>query len=166
MEELPTVLCAKCDIDELCDGDLIVGEVLELLFSSAAAPVYLVKMKAGQYLNVHTGKGLCFSHNLQFCSGKPVTTSEGTCLGLLRGINALIPREELLSLSKIFIGRYYKQSVTRSLWSLYEQARGLAMVAKENTTCVQLQDEAKELGINALTLLCVANAASNSVYSK
>lgn len=86
-------------------------------------------------------------------------TSEGKHLGTIKKLQILIPSQEHIVLSKVFIGTYYKRPIGESLWALYDNIINCNSSSLNN--CSKYLNISKELGINSFTLLTILNAATN-----
>lgn len=143
----------------ITDSQLLNGEVIETILTEKSEVVRLVKMKAGQYLNNHNGIGISVGKDYVFQIGQNLKTSEGKDLGLIQKLQILIPSQEHIVISKVFIGNYYKKTIAASLWPLYDS------ITNQNPTslkkCSGFLAISNDLGINSFTLLTILNAATN-----
>lgn len=145
-------------VECISDSSLLNGEVLEIKIDDDTVPVRLVKMKDGQYLHYETGRGISLGRNFVFKVGHKILTSEGRSLGKIRLITLLLPSNEHIVISRIYIGNYYRNRISCSLWPLYEK------IMEDGIKRLELQPElylsmSKDLGIQSFTLLNILNAA-------
>lgn len=144
---------------KIMDSQLLNGEVIEIIFTGYANAIRLVRMKAGQYLNCHNGMGFSVGNDYIFQIGHNLRTSEGKQLGTIQKLQILIPTQEHIVISKVFIGNYYKSTIGESLWPLYNK------IVNPNSTSINNYSEyltiSRNLGVNSLTLLMILNAAVN-----
>lgn len=143
----------------ITDSQLLNGEVVEIILTEMSDVVRLIKMKTGQYLNYHNGIGITVGRDYVFEIGQNLKTSEGKKFGRIRKLQILIPSQEHIVISKVFIGNYYKKKIGTSLWPLYDCA------VNHNSASLNKFSEyltiSKNLGINSFSLLTILNAASN-----
>jgi hypothetical protein len=143
----------------LSNRHLLNGEVLEIITTDNDKSIKLVKMKSGQYLNCHTGFGISFGSNFNFQVEQCLKTSEGKQLGIIKDLYLLLPTVEHIALSRVFIGNFYKNPISTSLWNLYDYI--IDHRPYETINCGEILTNSNELGINSLSLLTILNAAVN-----
>ena len=150
-------LFSRIGISYIADTLILPGEVLELYLDDNANPIRLVKMKRGQYLNVNTGQGYSFGEKHEFIDNCRLETSEGYFLGLVKSIALLSPSYEHIVLSKVYIGDYYRNTISDSIWPIFEKA-----VNHTNPRCDAQFAEyllmSKKMGVNSFSLLNILNA--------
>ncbi len=148
---------SKIGIKHISDSTILSGEVLELSMVGSLPPLRLIKMKRGQYLNVNTGQGYSFGDMHEFIDNNVLEASEGFILGIVKSISLLSPSCEHIVLSKLFIGDYYRNTISDSIWSIYEM-----VVNNANPRCNTRFSEyllmARKMGINSFSLLNILNA--------
>lgn len=143
----------------ITDSQLLNGEVIEIILTEKSEVVRLIKMKVGQYLNYHNGIGISVGKDYVFRIGHNLKTSEGKDLGRIQKLHILMPSQEHIVISKVFIGNYYKRTIGESLWPLYD-----SFTTQKSTSikkCSEFLATSKDLGINSFTLLNILNAATN-----
>lgn len=147
------------EYQKITDSQLLNGEVIEIILTENNEVVRLIKMKAGQYLNYHTGIGISVGKGYIFQIGHNLKSSEGKQFGHIKKLQILMPSQEHIVISKVYIGNYYKKTIGVSLWPLYDS------VVNHNSTslnnCNEYLTISKDLGINSFTLLTILNAATN-----
>lgn len=142
----------------IADSLILPGEVLELSLTDNPIPLRLVKMKRGQYLNVNTGQGYVFGKKHEFIDNNNLETSEGYIIGSVNSIGLLTPSCEHIILSKVYIGDYYKNAISDSIWPIFEKAvkNGKPRYDTEFTDYLLIS---REMGINSFSLLNILNAS-------
>ncbi|MBQ8361200.1 MAG: hypothetical protein IJX44_04540 [Bacteroidaceae bacterium] len=149
-------------IETKCIADIFIlpGEVLELSLVDDPNPLRMVKMKKGQYLNVNTGRGYSFGDKYKFRDNYILETSEGYILGSVKSTALLSPSCEHIALSKVYIGDYYRNKISDSLWPIFEM-----VVNNTNPRCNARIPEyllmARKMGINSFSLLNILNASTH-----
>lgn len=148
---------ARIETKRIADALILPGEILELFLVDSSNPIRLVKMKRGQYLNVNTGQGYSFGDMLEFIDNNVLETSEGYFLGSIKSTALLSPSYEHIVLSKVYIGDYYRNKISDSLWPIFEM-----VVNNANPGCNTRFSEyllmARKMGINSFSLLNIINA--------
>lgn len=140
------------------DAQLLNGEVVEITLTGHDVAIRLIRMKAGQYLNCHNGKGISLGKDFVFQIGHNLITSEGKKLGAINRLQLLIPSNEHIAISKVFIGNYYKRVISESLWPLYDST--VNHKSPSVNGCREYLTISKDLGINSFALLTILNAAT------
>ena len=133
------------------------GEVLEI-GTITRTEIVLIKMKAGQYLNVNTGQGLSLGSSFQFEVGKFIETSEGKNLGVWKSLFLRIPRREHVALSSYYLGDYYHHKIATSLWPIVDIAEDVCR--DKCNECEKLLKAAQNSGINTYSLLNLLKVVS------
>jgi hypothetical protein len=114
-------------------------------------------MKRGQYLNVNTGQGYSFGEKHEFIDNNRLETSEGYLLGTIKSTTLLSPSCEHIALSKVFIGDYYRNTISDSLWPIFEK-----VVNNSNSRCDTKFAEyllmSRKMGVNSFSLVNILNA--------
>lgn len=147
------------EYQKITDSQLLNGEVIEIILTEKSEVVRLIKMKGGQYLNYHNGIGISVGKDFVFQIGQNLKTSEGKELGRIQKLQILMPSQEHIVISKVFIGNYYKKTIGATLWPLYDSVT----IQNSNSIkkCSEFLATSKDLGINSFTLLTILNAATN-----
>lgn len=147
------------EYQKITDSQLLNGEVIEIILTENSEVVRLIKMKVGQYLNFHNGIGISVGKDYIFQIGQNLKTSEGKQFGRIQKLQILMPSQEHIVISKVFIGNYYKKAIGVSLWPLYDSVVNHNSAFLSN--CNEYLTISKDLGINSFTLLTILNAATN-----
>lgn len=150
--------CLRIETKRIADVLILPGEILELFLVDSSTPIRLVKMKRGQYLNVNTGQGYSFGDKHEFINNNRLETSEGYFLGSIKSIALLSPSCEHIALSKVYIGDYYRNKISDSLWPIFEMVVNDAN-PKCNTRLSEYLLMARKMGINSFSLLNILNAS-------
>lgn len=152
-------LSIELSINEICDVDLIQGEMLRISLAQGYAPFFiLIKMKNGQYLDNTTGRGLSIGDHTSFRVGMAIITSEGENLGVCKSISLLMPTPEHTVMGRVMLGSYYRKHISDSLWPLYNLAK---TVNYKNSTivCKELLSMASKMGVGIKPFLSIINAS-------
>ena len=149
---------SRIETKRIADALILPGEILELSLVDSYNPIRLVKMKRGQYLNVNTGQGYSFGEKHEFIDNNRLETSEGYLLGTVKSTALLSPSCEHIVLSKVYIGDYYRNKISDSLWPIFEMVVNNAN-PKCNTRFSDYLLMARKMGINSFSLLNILNAS-------
>ncbi|MFS2707554.1 hypothetical protein AAH082_18695 [Phocaeicola vulgatus] len=153
-------LCERNEVSQIADSLILNGEVLEIFLGGKIHPLRLVKMKDGQYLNVNTGNGYVFGTKSEFSKESLLVTSDGKNLGKIKSISLLYLSCEHIVLSKLFIGNYFNNKVSDSLWPIFEKVVKDGHPNSDTDLSIYLT-LAKQMGINSYTLINILNAGSH-----
>lgn len=149
--------CSRIETKHIADVSMLPGEVLELSLVDNDYPLRLVKMKKGQYLDVNTGQGYSLGDKCEFLDNHILKTSEGHVLGSIKSMALLSPSCEHIVLSELFIGDYYKNKISDSIWPIYEK-----VVNDANPRSGKRFSEyllmSKKMGVSSFSLLNILNA--------
>ena len=149
---------SRIETKRIADALILPGEILELSLVDSYNPIRLVKMKRGQYLNVNTVQGYSFREKHEFIDNNRLETSEGYLLGTVKSTALLSPSCEHIALSKVYIGDYYRNKISDSLWPIFEMVVNNAN-PKCNTRFSDYLLMARKMGINSFSLLNILNAS-------
>ena len=151
-------LSIELPINEICDKDLMQGEMLRISLAQGYAPVIiLIKMKNGQYLDNTTGRGLSLGDYAAFRVSVELLTSEGENLGVCKSISLLMPTPEHTAMGRVMLGSYYRKHISDSLWPLYNLAKTVNFKNSTNV-CKELLSLASKMGIGIMPFLNIINA--------
>ncbi len=112
---------SKIGVRSISDINILTGEVLEVSLIGKENPLRLIKMKDNQYLDANIGKGYSLGGKNKFIEETCLKTSEGYELGQIKSIALLSPSCEHFVLSKLFIGNYYRNKISNSIWPIFDK---------------------------------------------
>lgn len=157
LADLPE-LSIKLSVNEVCDMDLMQGEMLLICWDQGYVPFStLIKMKKGQYLDCNTGRGFSLGDYASFKTGKVIITSEGEKLGECMSLSLLMPTVEHVVMGRVMLGPYYRKHISDSLWPLYNLAKTVDYNNAKNV-CKKLLSMASQMGIGIKPFLNIINA--------
>lgn len=154
LNNLPN-LYKRISEDSIADVQILCGEVLEVELIDDDIPWRLVKMQSGQYLNAMTGCGYCLCDKFVFAPDACLITSDGYRLGIIKSVTMLSPSIEHILLSQVFIGPYYNNKVSDSIWTLFNVSANNEGRVVDTRDCLKMS---KSMGINTFTLINILNA--------